>query len=604
MEEAEAEREAVEFKSSAEAKYKESNFKSALKYAKRAHRLSPNLDGVSSMVTAFEILRTANKGPNPNWYKILQVEPFAHINTIKTKYKKLAFLLHPDKNSHVGSEEAFKLVSEAFRFLSDRIRRKDYDMKLRIKIQDKKMKESGGIGGLGLGETFWTACSTCRLLHQFERRYLGHSLVCPSCRKSFEAVEVESGENGSGERAKVRTSERLKNMGLQSQGKMGSEGLRGRVGDSDEMGGGGTVKSGTLKRKAGVGCGNVEEEVSDGNGDGDKLSSWRLRKRMSSVGEVMERSERKKAKVDDEMVTLAEMQSEMKRKAQEQKMKMKMKEKETDKHKNSKKKNLEVKRLSVSKKTTDLESAKSRKSRRPKSEDSDIMEVEDSHFYNFNKDRGERSFKKGQVWAIYDDDDGMPRNYGLVDEVVSFSPFEVKISWLDLQNNGDQWLASWEKMGLHVPCGRFKVARQTTTNSVYIFSHVVDCDRAAREIYRIYPKKGSVWALYNEAAFDADGRNLLVKDKRCYDIVVLLTSYSEMHGLSMGYLEKVDGFKTVFKRREIGAHAIRCLEKDDVKLISHEIPAKKLSGNEAPNLSKDCWELDPASLPLDLLTFG
>lgn len=473
-------------------------------------------------------------------------------------------------------------------------------MKLRIKIQDKKMKESGGIGGLGLGETFWTACSTCRLLHQFERRYLGHSLVCPSCRKSFEAVEVESGENGSGERAKVRTSERLKNMGLQPKGKMGSEGLRGRVRYSDEMGGGGKAKSGTLKRKAAVGCDNVVEEVSDDNGDGDKLSSWRLRKRMSSVGEVMERSERKKAKVDDEMMTLAEMQLEMKLK-----MKEKQKEKETDRHKNSKKsKNLEVKRLSVSKKTKDLESAKSRKSRRPKSEDLEIMEVEDSQFYNFNKDRGERSFKKGQVWAIYDDDDGMPRNYGLVDEVVSFSPFEVKISWLDLQNNGDQWLASWEKMGLQVPCGRFKVARQTTTNSVYIFSHVVDCDRAAREIYRIYPKKGSVWALYNEAAFDEDRRNLLVKDKRCYDIVVFLTSYSEMHGLSMGYLEKVDGFKTVFKRREIGAHAIRCLEKDDVKLISHEIPAKKLSGNEAPNLSKDCWELDPASLPLDLLTFG
>ncbi|XP_004301653.1 PREDICTED: uncharacterized protein LOC101291837 [Fragaria vesca subsp. vesca] len=571
MEEAEA----LRLKSTAESKYKASNLKSALKYAKRAHRLSPNLDGVATMVTALEILRTAHKSsPNPNWYKILQVEPFTHINTIRTKYKKLAFLLHPDKNPHLGSDEAFKLVVEAFRFLSDRIRRKEFDMKLRVKIQDRKMKESSE--GLGLGETFWTACSTCRLLHQFERRYLGQSLVCPSCRKSFEAVEVESGDNAAN--AGVRSSERLRKL------------------------------------------------ASSGVGE----SRRRLRKRMSSVGEVMERSEPKKAKVDEEMMTLAEF----KQKAREQKMKEKGKGKNAEVEKravakkakdlgvgNSRKskqaesedlestakylgssksrKSNRAESEDESKKAKDLGSAKSRKSKRAESED---LEGEDAQFYDFNKDK--RSFKKGQVWAIYDEGDGMPRNYGLVDEVVSVSPFEVKISWLDLQNNGDQWLASWEKMGLHVPCGRFKVARQTITNSVHIFSHVVDCDRAAREVYRIYPKKGSVWAVYNEATFESDGSNLLVKEKLCYDIVVFLTSYSEMHGLSMGYLEKVDGFNTVFKRREIGAHAIRCLEKDDVRFISHEIPAKKLSGTEAPNLPKDCWELDPASLPLDLLTFG
>ena len=176
------------------------------------------------------------------------------------------------------------------------------------------------------------------------------------------------------------------------------------------------------------------------------------------------------------------------------------------------------------------------------------------------------------------------------------------MSWLDFQSNGDEGLIIWEKMGFHISCGRFKVARKTSINSVNVFSHIVDCERAAREVYRIYPRKGSVWALYNDAAVDAEGRNLSAKDKRCYDIVVFLTSFSEIHGLSMAYLEKVDGFKTVFKRREIGSHAIRCLEGDDVRLFSHQIPARKLSGNEAPELLKDCWELDPASLPSDLLS--
>jgi hypothetical protein len=214
----------------------------------------------------------------------------------------------------------------------------------------------------------------------------------------------------------------------------------------------------------------------------------------------------------------------------------------------------------------------------------------------------ERRFKKGQVWAIYDDD-GMPRHYGLIDEVVSVNPFKVNLSWLDLQRYGDEVLI-WEKMGLHVSCGRFKVARTMIIDSVNIFSHAVECEREAREVYRIYPKKGSVWALYNKATLGAEGRNLSASDERCHDIVVLLTTYSEMHGLSMASLEKVDGYKTVFKRREIGCHAVRLLEKDDIWLFSHQIPSRKFSGDEVADNLKDCWELDPASLPSNLLTVG
>uniref|UniRef100_A0A2P2PIY3 Chaperone protein dnaJ 49 n=1 Tax=Rhizophora mucronata TaxID=61149 RepID=A0A2P2PIY3_RHIMU len=198
----------------------------------------------------------------------------------------------------------------------------------------------------------------------------------------------------------------------------------------------------------------------------------------------------------------------------------------------------------------------------------------------------------------------MPRHYGLIDEVVSINPFVVKLSWLDLQSNGDQGLACWEKMGFHVCCGRFKVSRKTTVNSLNIFSHLMDCERAAKEVYRIYPKKGSVWALYNESYLSSERRNASANDEKCYDVVLFLTTYSEVHGLSMAYLEKVDGYKTVFKRQEIGSHAIRWLVKGDVRLFSHQIPARKLSGDEVPDMLKSCWELDPASLPSNLLPIG
>lgn len=652
-EEEEREEEAQRLKSLAEAKYKDNKLKSALKYVKRALGLCPNIDGLSTMVTSFGILRAASKSTAvPKWYKILQAEPFCHFNTIKKQYKKLALLLHPDKNPHVGSEEAFKLVNEAFRFLSDKIRRKEYDMKLRIQIQDGKMKESKESVR---GDTFWTACSTCRLLHQFERKYLGHNLVCPSCRKSFEAIEVGTDEDGGGEDGINTVGARSERPKRRSSGdgegispsisnlKIGGVRSGRRVVSSEKSKG--RAKTEELKRKGEKEIGDLKKEASSG-----EWGSGRLRKRMSSVGEIMERSEPKRVKVDEGTMTLAELQSQVKQKAREQRMRLKLKERkemdkekeerkerekgnqkekekenekqkvEKDKHREQEKerrgvpkrnRNLVAERDSVPKKSKDLElvnPAASKKSLRSGLErcrgsrgDTEIMAVEDSDFYDFDKDRVERSFKQGQVWAIYSDDDGMPRNYGLIDDVVSVNPFEVKLSWLDLQSSGDEGLRCWERMGFHLSCGRFKVSRKTSINSLNIFSHAVDCERAAREVFRIYPKKGSIWALYKESTFSREGRNLSVRDRRRYDIVVFLTTYSEMHGLSMAYLEKVDRFKTIFKRREIGSHAIRWLEKDDIRLFSHQIPARKLSGDEAPELSKDCWELDPASLPADLL---
>ncbi|KAK6934937.1 protein of unknown function DUF3444 [Dillenia turbinata] len=92
------------------------------------------------------------------------------------------------------------------------------------------------------------------------------------------------------------------------------------------------------------------------------------------------------------------------------------------------------------------------------------------------------------------------------------------------------------------------------------------------------------------------------KGDRRYDIVVALTSYSNIQGLSMAYLEKVGGDKTVCKRRELGYNAIRWIGKDDVRFFSHQRPARKLSEAETPLSLKT--EPDPASLPPELLTIN
>ncbi|KAJ0779673.1 hypothetical protein HanPI659440_Chr06g0229101 [Helianthus annuus] len=302
---------------------------------------------------------------------------------------------------------------------------------------------------------------------------------------------------------------------------------------------------------------------------------------------------------DDEKMTLAEMQKHLNDDDDEEE------EEEMTLAEMQKLVKINVNKLKVNEKDKAQRSgsmsshSKNKTNEERKNQDPDIMTVEDSDFYDFDEGRVEKSFKKGQIWALYDDDDQMPRHYGLIDEVVSTHPFEVNMFWLDPQINGDDMFISLESTRFHISCGRFKVSNKTSVASLNVFSHIVNCERAAREVYRIYPKKGSVWALYNE---HGERESHLARDKRRYDIVVFLTSYSEVHGLSMAHLEKVKGFKTTFRRQEIGCHAIKWLEKHEARLFSHQIPARKLSGDEVPNLSGDYWELDPASLPTHLIT--
>ncbi|XP_050228416.1 uncharacterized protein LOC126677700 [Mercurialis annua] len=614
--------EALRLKSIAESNYKDSHLKTALKYAKKAHKLSPNLEGLSSMLTSFKILRAgaANSDDFRDWYKVLQVEPFSHANTIKKQYKKLALVLHPDKNPFLGCEDAFKLVGEGFRVLSDKIRRKEYDMRLRIKLQDERVSISNDGD-----ETFWTACLRCRLLHQFERKYVGNVLICPSCKQGFEAVEVvEKTENDNG----VRVSERLKRkVAAYEEQKMGRvEELR--SGDLRKKASSGDAQFQSRKAK---GVNLEEKEGGFGEWSGERLRGGGLRKRMSTVEEVLKRSKPKKVIFADETMTLAEMLLDAKKKVLQQKAKFKEKQKDGAKNSNEKEKekldvleklsNMKSKKSEASKKSvatvlevkdsvhksSDLEIESWSRSRKSASwsierhtnlsnGDLEVVDTEDLDLHDFDMDRAGNKFKKGQVWAIYDDE-GLPRRYGLIDDVVSMNRFLIKLIWLDRQSNADEGAICWEKMGFRICSGRFKISRRTTINSLNIFSHVVDCEREAREVFRIFPKKGSVWALHNEMHLGAEERNVSASNKQCYEVALFLTTYSEMYGMSMAYLVKVDGFNSVFTRREIGSHAIRWLGKDDVRLLSHQIPARKLSNDEVPDLFKDCWELDPELLP-------
>ncbi|XP_055380384.1 dnaJ homolog subfamily B member 14-like [Condylostylus longicornis] len=72
-----------------------------------------------------DLVKKINKAKD--YYEMLNITKEATDSEIKKAYKKIALLLHPDKNSAPGSSEAFKLVGTAVATLTDPKKRKEYD---------------------------------------------------------------------------------------------------------------------------------------------------------------------------------------------------------------------------------------------------------------------------------------------------------------------------------------------------------------------------------------------------------------------------------------------------------------------------------------------
>ena len=62
------------------------------------------------------------------YYAILRVSEDANFQEIKKSYRKLAKKYHPDRNKSDNAEETIKKINEAFETLSDRKKRKQYDL--------------------------------------------------------------------------------------------------------------------------------------------------------------------------------------------------------------------------------------------------------------------------------------------------------------------------------------------------------------------------------------------------------------------------------------------------------------------------------------------
>ncbi|VVB12418.1 unnamed protein product [Arabis nemorensis] len=97
----------------AEKKLSEKDYVGAKKFVDKAQNLYPKLDTLEQVLMMINVYMIAsnknNGGGESDWYGVLGVDPIADDEAVKKQYKKLALLLHPDKNKYKGAEGAFKL---------------------------------------------------------------------------------------------------------------------------------------------------------------------------------------------------------------------------------------------------------------------------------------------------------------------------------------------------------------------------------------------------------------------------------------------------------------------------------------------------------------
>lgn len=201
--------EAIRAKEVAEKKMHNDEFEGARKFAQKAQRLFPELENISQLLTVCDVHCSAqNKicGTEMDWYGILQMERFSDEANIKKQYRKLALVLHPDKNKFPGAEAAFKLIGEANMVLSDKGKRSLYDSKCRFSMRtaatNPPSRQVNKIPGdrkqyvptqpsLSNGrQAFWTSCPFCNMRYQYYRDFVNRALRCQNCAKPFIAYDL------------------------------------------------------------------------------------------------------------------------------------------------------------------------------------------------------------------------------------------------------------------------------------------------------------------------------------------------------------------------------------------------------------------------------
>ncbi|KAL2347101.1 hypothetical protein Fmac_001101 [Flemingia macrophylla] len=204
-------------------------------------------------------------------------------------------------------------------------------------------------------------------------------------------------------------------------------------------------------------------------------------------------------------------------------------------------------------------------------------------------------FATGQVWAIYCGEDMMPRQYALVNSVVSDR--EVVVTNLEperVHEDEEKW-----REDQRIACGTFKPGNNVMLNMSQ-FSHLVKYvhDTKIRPHYMIYPQKGEIWAMYRNWNRKWEHTEY---EKCQYWIVEVISNFSGKNGIEVAKLEEVQNCQTFFcRQRQEGVDLTRTICEREMLSFSHQISAYRVVGVERYAIPEDCWHLEPNAIPQKL----
>ncbi|CDY41917.1 BnaC05g46870D [Brassica napus] len=214
-------------------------------------------------------------------------------------------------------------------------------------------------------------------------------------------------------------------------------------------------------------------------------------------------------------------------------------------------------------------------------EDPEPYNCLDADFNNFNNTMS--SFSVGQVWALYDPLDHMPRLYAKIKKVLELK-MKVEVTWLESKQNSSTPIA----------CGEFKYGERTI-KSYLTFSHLmVDHTGKKKSIITINPRKGETWALFR------DWKKQQQKRPYGYDFVQVVSEL-DSGGIGVAYLGRVEGFTSVYELGEQNGVLQMMVRCDEMLRFSHRVPSFVLTGDERKGVPAGSFELDPAAIPRDYL---
>ncbi|KAF7006462.1 hypothetical protein CFC21_021503 [Triticum aestivum] len=219
----------------------------------------------------------------------------------------------------------------------------------------------------------------------------------------------------------------------------------------------------------------------------------------------------------------------------------------------------------------------------------------DADFFDFEKLRDASLFATGQIWALYDNLDGMPRYYARI-KSLDASNFKVHLTWLEriAMNEAEE---KWSDEELPVACGSFSLGTTEISQDRLMFSHIVSWTKGKRRKYEVHPSKGEVWALYKgwnmQWGSDADNHRSYE-----YEVVEVLSDFSVSAGVTVVPLVRIEGFVCLFATVKEKSEIV--VAPSELLRFSHSVPFYRTNGNEKVGVPGGFLELDTACLPIDL----